>query len=77
MFAVELRSTSGEELQLGNGKKVSFSIPAQSKSKPATIGLWSFDESKGRWKEEGIPVTIIIRVKCLTFIFGTVMLLSH
>lgn len=58
MFAVELRSTSGEELQLGNGKKVSFSIPAQSKSKPATIGLWSFDESKGRWKEEGVATLV-------------------
>ncbi len=54
MFAVELRTTSGEELNIGNNKKVSFSIPALSTQKPASIALWSFDESKGRWKEEGI-----------------------
>lgn len=58
MFAVELRSTSGEELQIGNGKKVSFSIPALGKSKPEKIGLWSFDESKGRWKEEGVATLV-------------------
>ena len=54
MFAVELRTSSGEELNLGNNKSVSFSIPALSNNKPSSIGLWSFDESKGRWREEGL-----------------------
>jgi hypothetical protein len=56
MFAVELRTDTGEELNLGNNKSVSFSIPALSTTKPASIGLWSFDESKGRWREEGVAV---------------------
>ncbi|MBK8701270.1 MAG: carboxypeptidase regulatory-like domain-containing protein [Saprospiraceae bacterium] len=54
MIAVDLRTAQGEKLQLGNGKKATFSIPALSKEKPSQIALWSFDESKGRWKEEGI-----------------------
>lgn len=54
MIAVELRSEKGEKLNLIKDKKATISIPVLTSNKPNTIPLWSFDESKGRWKEEGI-----------------------
>ncbi len=54
MIAIELRDDKGKALNLGAGKKANLTIPALSQSKPNTILLWSFDESKGRWQEEGI-----------------------
>lgn len=56
MLGVELNSTSGEKLQIASGKKATLKFPLPSSiqgSAPATIALWSFDESKGLWKQEG------------------------
>ncbi|QHI36385.1 hypothetical protein IMCC3317_17470 [Kordia antarctica] len=56
MIAVELRSSSGEELQLAEGSISQISIPVATSSNnpPATIPLWYFDEEVGYWKEEGV-----------------------
>ncbi len=53
MFAVELRSPSGEKLNLKEGTKAEYSIPAKSKAKPASMPTWWFDTKDGLWKEEG------------------------
>ena len=56
MMAVELTGTSGEKLQPAPGKPATlrFPIPASLRAEaPATIPLWSLDESTGLWKEEG------------------------
>jgi hypothetical protein len=56
MMAVELNGASGEKLQLAAGKTatITFPIPASLLSQaPATIPLWSFNDSTGLWKEEG------------------------
>ncbi|MDB5222644.1 MAG: carboxypeptidase regulatory-like protein [Chitinophagaceae bacterium] len=56
MVAAELTGSSGELLQIAPGKKatVNFIIPASIISlAPATIALWHFDETAGRWKEDG------------------------
>ena len=56
MLAVELRSTSGAELNLADGKtaQLTFPLPNNLKeSAPSTIPLWSFNEETGYWEEEG------------------------
>ena len=56
MAAVELTGASGELLQIAAGKKatLTFSIPSSIlASAPATIPLWSFEETTGLWKQEG------------------------
>jgi hypothetical protein len=56
MAAVELTGTGGELLQIATGKKATLSTPiptALAATAPNTIPLWSFDEAKGFWKEEG------------------------
>jgi hypothetical protein len=56
MMAVELTGTGGEKLQLSTGKTATilFPIPAGLQAQaPATIPLWSLDETTGLWKEEG------------------------
>lgn len=56
MMAVELTGTGGEKLQLAPGKPATlhFPIPEGLQGEaPATIPLWSLDESTGLWKEEG------------------------
>src|SRR5436190_8465702 len=56
MLAVELEGNSGEQLQIATGKtaKLRFTIPSSLRSAaPATIPLWSVDETTGLWKEEG------------------------
>jgi hypothetical protein len=56
MMAVELTGTGGEKLQLAPGKTaiLHFPIPPSLQGEaPATIPLWSLDESTGLWKEEG------------------------
>lgn len=56
MIAVELESASGERLQIKSGAKATLTtaIPASIQSSaPATIALWSVDETTGIWKEEG------------------------
>jgi hypothetical protein len=56
MLAVELEGNSGEQLQIATGKtaKLRFTIPSSLRSTaPATIPLWSVDETTGLWKQEG------------------------
>lgn len=56
MMHVELTGSSGQKLNIANGHtaEISMDIDAtQSSTAPATIPLWSFDESTGMWKEEG------------------------
>ncbi|HET6767931.1 MAG TPA: carboxypeptidase-like regulatory domain-containing protein [Chitinophagaceae bacterium] len=56
MLAVELEGSNGEQLQVAGGKtaKLRFTIPSSLRSSaPATIPLWSVDETTGLWKQEG------------------------
>ena len=56
MLAVELEGNSGEQLQIASGKtaKLRFTIPSSLRSSaPATIPLWSVEETTGLWKQEG------------------------
>ena len=58
MLAIELRSNSGEELQLAEGSTSQISMPLadNASNPPSTIPLWHFDEAEGYWKEEGQAV---------------------
>jgi hypothetical protein len=54
-IAVELTSDAGQLLQIASAKKATITIPIASAliaSFPATISLWSFNETNGFWKEE-------------------------
>lgn len=56
MAAVELTGSSGELLQIAEGKKATLTIPLPSaiaSTAPSTIPLWSFNETNGLWKQEG------------------------
>jgi hypothetical protein len=56
LLATELRSGSGELLQIAPGREATITIPVPTtlnSSAPATIALWSFDETNGLWKKEG------------------------
>jgi hypothetical protein len=56
MLAVELIGSGGEKLQIAAGKKASLKFPLPSgiqASAPATIALWSFNETTALWKQEG------------------------
>ncbi|WP_452228561.1 hypothetical protein [Lacinutrix sp. MEBiC02404] len=56
MLNVELRGTSGQELNIADGHIAIIEMavdPAQSDNAPATIPLWHFDEVKGYWIEDG------------------------
>ena len=56
MMAVELRTLSGDLLQVKEGStvKMTMQVPAEMQSSaPATIPMWYFDETAGLWKEEG------------------------
>jgi len=55
MLAVELKGASGEKLQIKSGSAATLTtaIPASLQAfAPATIALWSVDETSGIWKEE-------------------------
>jgi hypothetical protein len=55
-IAVELTGSGGQLLQIATGKKATISIPvptAMTATSPASIPLWSFDEIRGLWKQEG------------------------
>ncbi|MBC7883889.1 MAG: hypothetical protein H7X99_00335 [Saprospiraceae bacterium] len=54
MVAVELRDDHGNELLLKPSGKAIIRFPAVTSTKPSEIKLWSFDENKGWWKEEGL-----------------------
>jgi hypothetical protein len=59
MMAVDLEGDGGEKLQLAAGKTatVRIAIPASLQSTaPANIPLWHFDDSTGKWIEEGTSV---------------------
>jgi hypothetical protein len=54
--AIELTGSAGELLQVMTGKKATLVLPisaALQASAPASIPLWSMDESTGLWKQEG------------------------
>ncbi len=56
MVAIELQDAGGQALQIAAGKTAGLSFPIPSTlqgNAPATIALWSFDETTGLWKEEG------------------------
>lgn len=56
MVAVDLRSGSGEPLQVKDGSTVEMrmEVPASLlASAPSTIPMWYFDEESGWWKEAG------------------------
>lgn len=56
MVAVELRDENGNELNLADGAQATVQFPiveSQIASAPEQIALWSFDEEKGLWMEEG------------------------
>jgi hypothetical protein len=55
-LAVELTGNAGERLQIATGKQATITMPVSAAllaSAPATVPLWSFDETNGLWKEEG------------------------
>jgi hypothetical protein len=57
MMVVEMEGDGGEKLQIAGGKKATLSmkIPdALKASAPATIPLWYFNDSTGRWIEQGV-----------------------
>ncbi|HEY1201134.1 MAG TPA: hypothetical protein VGE79_09145 [Niastella sp.] len=57
MMAVELTGASGEKLQLAAGKTATLTFPIAPEllaDAPATIPLWSFNDTTGLWKEEGV-----------------------
>ncbi len=57
IMRVELRSSTGQELNLAAGKTSTIKVPidpADMATAPATIPLWYLDESSGIWKEEGV-----------------------
>ncbi len=61
MVGVELTSTTGQTLKLATGKLAEISSPiptALQATAPSTIQLWHFDETKGRWIEEGTATKI-------------------
>ncbi len=56
MLQVELESPQGMALNLSGGATAELSFPVPSELRdlaPATIPLWSYDESAGYWIEEG------------------------
>ncbi|MBS1664687.1 MAG: carboxypeptidase regulatory-like domain-containing protein [Bacteroidetes bacterium] len=61
MLAVELEGSAGEKLQIASGKKATLTaaIPAALQgSAPETIPMWYFNDSTGRWIEEGTAIRI-------------------
>lgn len=61
MMAVELASNTGEKLQIKTGSAATLTTPIPPTvlaSAPATISLWSVDETAGLWKEEGTATKI-------------------
>ncbi len=56
MVAVELRDANGNELNLADGAEATVRFPiaeSQRSAAPDQIALWSFDEAKGLWVEDG------------------------
>ncbi len=56
MLGVEMTGSGGQALKIATGKKAELTFPIPSSiagAAPATIDLWHFDETKGRWIQEG------------------------
>ena len=59
ILAVELTGDAGELLQIATGKEATITTPipaALASTAPASIPLWSFDVTKGLWKQEAIAI---------------------
>lgn len=58
MVSVDLKGDQGQKLEMAPGKKATLTFPVPDKFKnetaPATIPLWSFNETTGLWEEEGV-----------------------
>lgn len=57
MVNVELSDDNGNRLQIADGENATLSFPTpatMASDAPSSIPLWSFDESTGLWKEEGM-----------------------
>lgn len=57
MLHVELTGSSGQKLNIATGHNAEISVeiePTQASAAPSSIPLWSFDETAGIWKEEGV-----------------------
>ena len=57
MLGLELTDNNGQLLQIASGKTatLTFKVPTSLQaSAPASIDLWSLDETKGYWKKEGV-----------------------
>ncbi|MCY0975723.1 hypothetical protein PGH12_14470 [Chryseobacterium wangxinyae] len=56
MLHVQLTGASGQNLQIANGHTAEMTMAidaAQTSTSPATIPLWSFEETTGIWQEDG------------------------
>ena len=56
MLHVQLTGASGQNLQIANGHTAEMTVvidAAQTSTAPATIPLWTFNETTGIWQEEG------------------------
>ncbi|MGD1319075.1 hypothetical protein [Chryseobacterium sp. 2R14A] len=56
MLHVQLTGASGQKLQIASGHTAEMTVTidaAQMSAAPATIPLWSFNETTGIWQEEG------------------------
>jgi hypothetical protein len=56
MMDVELRDDAGNKLQLASGQSATLTLPipdALQSSAPSTIPLWYFNDSTGRWMQQG------------------------
>ena len=61
MLAIEMQGDAGEKLQLAAGKKatLTWAIPdSLQAAAPSTIPLWYFNDSTGRWIEEGTAIRV-------------------
>jgi len=57
MMVVEMEGDAGQKLQIAGGRKatITMKIPEALKAKaPATIPLWYFNDTTGRWIEQGV-----------------------
>lgn len=56
MVDITIRDEAGEKLQVATGQNLELRIPAPASvaNPPATMPLWSFDETTGQWKDEGV-----------------------
>ena len=56
-FSVSLTDMAGKSLNIAKGKSALIRLPIDGNllgSSPPTIKLWSFDENRGVWIEEGV-----------------------